>query len=200
MRNIIKIFVNILTTSRLVLSILLMMCFKNISKMNFLIYILLLFLTDFIDGKLARGFKVQTIYGSNMDAIADKFLSIGMLLLLLKNNSIVWVPFIGEIIISIINIKGKIEGKRTESSNIGKIKTWFIAITVFICFGNYFNLITRPIVWISCIVTFIIQIKTAIDYIKYLEKQKPVHKKKKEKNATNILYRLFSTEYYLKNN
>ena len=51
-------------------------------------------ITDFIDGKLARKYKVQTIYGSNMDTIADKALSIGLIILLLQKNKYIWYTYI----------------------------------------------------------------------------------------------------------
>ena len=84
MRNSIKFFVNLLTTLRFLSIIVLIIIFKKVSHRLFILTISLLFLTDFIDGKLARKYKVQTIYGSNMDTIADKALSIGLIILLLQ--------------------------------------------------------------------------------------------------------------------
>ncbi len=200
MRKIMKIVVNLLTTARLILTILLMLLFKNISEIKFLIYITILFLTDFIDGKLARSFQVQTVYGANMDSIADKSLSIGLMLLILKKIPSIWLPLIGEILISSINIIGKIYGKKTNSRIIGKVKTWFISITIIICYINYFNISGNDLVWISCIITLMLQIGVTLDYIYYLKHQKKQELKQKENTENNIFYRLFSTEYYLKNN
>ena len=200
MKKFMKIFVNLLTTSRLILSIMLMLFFKNLSQMKILITIIILFLTDLIDGKIARFFQVQTYYGSNMDTISDKTLSIGLTLLIVSKIPILFLPLIGEIIISLINITGKIIGKKTESSNIGKIKTWVIAITIIISYLYYFKKINYQWVLISSITTFVIQIIVIINYIFFLNQQQKSNEGIEKSNQKNLLYRLFNTEYYLKNN
>ena len=200
MKKFMKIFLNLLTTSRLILSIMLMLFFKNLSQMNILITIIILFLTDLIDGKIARFFQVQTYYGSNMDTISDKTLSIGLTLLIVSKIPILFLPLIGEIIISLINITGKIIGKKTESSNIGKIKTWVIAITIIISYLYYFKKINYQWVLISSITTFVIQIIVIINYIFFLNQQQKSNEGIEKSNQKNLLYRLFNTEYYLKNN
>ena len=200
MKKFMKIFLNLLTTSRLILSIMLMLFFKNLSQMKILITIIILFLTDLIDGKIARFFQVQTYYGSNMDTISDKTLSIGLTLLIVSKIPILFLPLIGEIIISLINITGKIIGKKTESSNIGKIKTWVIAITIIISYLYYFKKINYQWVLISSITTFVIQIIVIINYIFFLNQQQKSNEGIEKSNQKNLLYRLFNTEYYLKNN
>ena len=193
-----KIFVNLLTTLRFLLTIVLMIQFEQISKVKFIIYIIILFLTDYIDGKLARKFKVQTIYGSNMDAIADKTLSIGLMFLMIKTIPIIWLPLIGELVIAIINISGKLMGKKIESIIEGKIKTWVIAITIILSYCYYYQLISYIPIWIGSIITFIFQIYVIIQYIKKIHSQKRILKNK-QSDIKNFLYHLFSTEYYLNN-
>ncbi len=197
MRNSIKFFVNLLTTLRFLSIIVLIIIFKKVSQRLFILTISLLFLTDFIDGKLARKYKVQTIYGSNMDTIADKALSIGLIILLLQNNKYTYLLLLGEIIISIINMSAKLQHKKTKSSPIGKIKTWFLSITIILSYINYFKLLKNIYVFPYIIITVLIQIYCIVDYIIYLIKQKPTPKPKIT-NTKNILYKLFSTEYYLK--
>ena len=178
MRNIMKILVNLLTTSRLIITIFLMALFESISQNKFIIIIAILFLTDFIDGKLARKYNVQTIYGSMMDTIGDKAMSIGLSIILIKNVPIIILPLIGEIIISLINIIGEILGKKTESSPLGKIKMWIVSITIIICYIIYFKKINIKIEYIGCLITFILQTFVIIDYIKRL--------KKKQKKTTTV--------------
>ena len=187
MRKLIKFFVNLV----------LIIIFKKISHRLFIITISLLFLTDFIDGKLARKYKVQTIYGSNMDTIADKALSIGLIILLLKKNKYIYLVLLGEIIISIINTLAKLQHKKTKSSLIGKIKTWFLSITIILSYINYFKLLKTIYVLPYIIITSLTQIYCIVDYIIYLIKQKPAPIREIKSNK-NILYKLFSTEYYLK--
>ena len=197
MRNLIKFFVNLLTTIRFISIIVLIIIFKKISHRLFIITISLLFLTDFIDGKLARKYKVQTIYGSNMDTIADKALSIGLIILLLKKNKYIYLVLLGEIIISIINILAKLQYKKTKSSLIGKIKTWFLSITIILSYINYFKLLKTIYILPYIIITSLTQIYCIVDYIIYLIKQKPAPTREIKSNK-KILYKLFSTEYYLK--
>ena len=197
MRNLIKFFVNLLTTLRFLSILVLIIIFKKTSHRLFIITISLLFLTDFIDGKLARKYKVQTIYGSNMDTIADKALSIGLIILLLKKNKYIYLVLLGEIIISIINTLAKLQHKKTKSSLIGKIKTWFLSITIILSYINYFKLLKTIYVLPYIIITSLTQIYCIVDYIIYLIKQKPAPTREIKSNK-NILYKLFSTEYYLK--
>lgn len=197
MRKLIKFFVNLLTTLRFLSILVLIIIFKKISHRLFIITISLLFLTDFIDGKLARKYKVQTIYGSNMDTIADKALSIGLIILLLKKNKYIYLVLLGEIIISIINTLAKLQHKKTKSSLIGKIKTWFLSITIILSYINYFKLLKTIYVLPYIIITSLTQIYCIVDYIIYLIKQKPAPIREIKSNK-NILYKLFSTEYYLK--
>ena len=202
MRKFMKVFVNLLTTLRLFITIILVFLFRNISNLKFLISIAILFLTDFIDGKLARKYKVQTLYGSNMDTIADKALSIMLILILINKIPILWILLLGEIAISIINITGKLQGKRTKSSLIGKIKTWLIAMAIIISYMNYFNMLPKVIVTITTIITFIIQIIVIYDYLNFLKHQEKSSRNHifKYNGIKDLIYKLFSTEYYLKHN
>ena len=61
-------------------------------------------------------------------------------------------------------------------------------------------MLDKKVVVIATISTFILQILVMIDYTIHLRKQKSTHKKLKYSNMKEILYYLFSTEYYLKNN
>ena len=199
MRNFIKVFVNFLTTLRLLSIIILMFLFQYVSKGLFLFFIVILYLTDFIDGKMARYWKVQTVYGSNMDTIADKFLSIGLILLIVSRISIMWLLLVGEILIAFINVTGKLQGKKTKSSGVGKLKTWLIAIATILCYANYFNIVGKNFVYVSCFITFFCQLYCFVFYIIYLRKQKEsIIKSVNNKNEESLLYRLFSTEYYFK--
>ena len=193
MRNLMKILVNLLTTSRLIITIFLMILFESISQNKFIAIIAILFLTDFIDGKLARKYNVQTIYGSMMDTIGDKAMSIGLSIILIKKVPIIILPLLGEIIISLINIIGEIMEKKPESSPLGKIKMWIVSITIIICYISYFKKMNIKIEDIGCFITFILQIFVIIDYVKRLknkQKKPPLYSKEK------LLYRLFSTKYY----
>ena len=70
-----KLLVNLITASRLLFTVILMIIYKSIPNYWFLILIAIIFSTDFIDGKLARKFHVETFFGSLMDTMADKILN-----------------------------------------------------------------------------------------------------------------------------
>ena len=74
-----KIFVNLITTTRFMYTLILPILQSRMSNTSFIINLIILFLTDTVDGFLARKFKVQTFYGSIMDTIADKTLSLSLI-------------------------------------------------------------------------------------------------------------------------
>ena len=105
MKKYMKIIVNLITTIRFLCALMTPILKLFVSDKVFIITIIVLFMTDSIDGFLARKFKVQSLYGSFMDTIADKAL-IGLLTIMLLVNQIdiLLAMLIGEIIISLINI------------------------------------------------------------------------------------------------
>lgn len=193
-----KTIVNLITTIRFVYTLFLPFLESNISNTAFIINIVVLFSTDLIDGFLARKFRVQTLYGSLMDTVADKALSITLLLILIKKINIVSIMLMGEIIIACINTFSLIKGKKTRSRLLGKIKMWFISATITLGYMNYFDIIGYTFVIVGTILTFIMQVITTIDYIIKLRMQKvgakPIYKAEDKKELKHIL---FNTEYYL---
>ncbi len=199
MKLFMKVFVNMLTTFRLVIIFLFMILFKNMSSLCFFTSTVLIFLTDFIDGLLARKFEVQTFYGSYMDTIADKFFSIGLVLIIVHDVSFSFFILLGEVFIAVINLIGMIRYKKTKSSILGKIKTWLVAICIILCYFYYYFHILFIYVSVSCIITFIIQCIVMIQYFRYLlgQKEKVIHHNRL--NGKGLLYYLFDTDYYLEN-
>ena len=199
-KSLMKIFVNLITTSRLVFSVFLAFMHLKINKYKFLIAAILLFLTDFIDGILARKFKVQSYFGSTMDTIADKTLNIVLLLPLLSNNALAIIVLLEEVLIALMNAYGKFKGKHTRSSIIGKIKMWFLAISVILGYLYIFKSLPLFITNISFVLTIIIELYVIIEYYLYLKNQDSKKKtKKKITNYKKLIYILFSTKYYEEN-
>lgn len=193
-----KIFVNLITTLRMFFSFSLLFFIPRINSYVFLLIIIILFLTDFLDGVLARRFCVQTLYGSTMDTIADKTLSIILLLPLVEKLNSTFLILLGELGISTINVCGRLQQKITKSSICGKIKMWFLAITIVLGYLCYFVVIDRLVVEIGVYITLVFQCYVSIRYIFYLRNQNPVKKEKNfMQNKENLLYVLFNTEYYL---
>lgn len=194
-----KILVNLITTTRFIYTLILPILQLRISNTAFIINLVILFLTDTIDGFLARKFRVQTFYGSIMDTIADKTLSIVLLIILANHINILYVVLLCEILIALLNSFEMARRKRTKSILIGKVKMWFLAITIVSCYLHYFGIITIEIVDILSIITIVMQIITFVSYIKYLESQKNNLREKPElKSMKDLKYILFDTDFYLK--
>lgn len=192
-----KLVTNLITTSRVFLTIILMCLYESISSLWFLIFIALIYATDFIDGKLARGFHVETFYGSLMDTIADKVLNIALLLPLISISKWFLVLLVLEVTILVINTIGTIHGKKTRSSMLGKVKMWFIFLTIILGYSYVFQYIKSKYVLISLVLTIICEVIVIIDYIIFLVKQKKNPKRFKIKNMNDLKYFLFDTEYYI---
>lgn len=103
---------------------------KVILKLNYLISAILFIvasLTDLFDGKIARKYNLVTDFGKVMDAIADKILVNGILIILAYNHDIsVIVPVIivlrDTFVDAIKMVSGK-NGKVVAASMAGKVKT-----------------------------------------------------------------------------
>ena len=208
MKKTIKILNNTLTTLRLIAS-LFMINYVNVFGFKYAALIsLLLFLTDLIDGFVARYFGVQSFYGCLMDAVSDKVLSIISLIILSKYSILVLLPLIIEILILITNILLYRNGYNVKSFMSGKIKTWGIGLLIV---GGYLSvgILNNPktiLIILSILstcfstVAFLDYLKTLINSYKYKSKNKTKDKKKnKLKNIKELYFSFFDTNYYLKN-
>lgn len=121
---------NILTIIRIVLTPIIMI--TGILKHTNIVIILttIAALTDLFDGRLARKWKITTLTGAKLDAVADKLFAIGTIGCLITMFKILWIPFILEILLAITNLYYHFKSKKTESLMIGKIKTTVLFITV----------------------------------------------------------------------
>ena len=88
------------------------------------------FLTDFIDGQLARRLKVQSFFGSLLDSLSDKAFSIICLTLLALENPIFWTLIASEAAIVYANYRSAQKGNNVQSSKPGKIKTGILGASV----------------------------------------------------------------------
>ncbi len=140
------IIVNSVTMTRVIGTFMLPFISIKMKPSVLIIYIGLLLLTDAIDGILARRLKASTIFGSILDATADKLLGIACLGVLARKYPIMILPILTETIITIINTRGAICGSATESSKLGKIKTWVLGLSIILGFTTiYINEIINSI-------------------------------------------------------
>lgn len=124
-------FVLMLTIVRII-GIPLIFCFKDISL---LIYLNILFITDFWDGYLARKYNVTSTSGALLDLLADKVLVTVLLIYLTMLNILpLWITIllvVREIYSMILRIYYLKKNKKIISASIiGKSKTalQFVAI------------------------------------------------------------------------
>lgn len=126
--------------------------------------------TDFLDGYLARSRNMVTDFGKVMDAIADKILVNGVLIILAYNGFIsIVVPIIiitrDTFVDSIKMVSGN-KGKVVAASMMGKAKTICMMIGVsFMLFYNLpFELIHLPLADILIMAASLLSIISGCEY------------------------------------
>ncbi len=162
---------NMLTILRIILTpIILIFLFLK----QYLIAIILTIisaLTDMLDGKIARKYKVTSLLGAKLDSFADKIFALSILIYLSFNNfcnfkfNPVIIILLLEIIIACTNIYIHRKTNITKTLMIGKIKTIslfiFIVFDIFTCFIFSLKTITTGLL----VATINLQILTIISYI-----------------------------------
>lgn len=195
-----KILVNLITTFRFLYALILPVIKAKVSNLAFIVNIVVLLLSDSLDGILARKYKIQTLYGAIMDTLADKALGIILATILINDINLVIFVIINEILILLINGVALLFKKKTKASIFGKIKMWGLSISIVLGYMHYFYSINLEIVNFSLIITIVLQIVTIINYCVSLIKQKSDYKTFKDaKENKNLKYLLFDTDYYMNN-
>lgn len=121
-----KILVNSITATRFLGSIIMTPIYLLFGGLVTSIAAGILFLTDAVDGFLARKLHVQTFFGSLLDGICDKLMGISILIILSTVNPIFIAPIIFEMGILAVNCNSIKKGNNAKSSIAGKIKTVFL--------------------------------------------------------------------------
>ena len=115
---------NILTLTRLIAAPLFIIPTAIAGNVPFIVIFTLLFsLTDAVDGFIARRYNLISELGKDLDAICDKFFAGTLLIAASCFSPILLFNLVGELVIAIINIKHKLDGKQPGSLYVGKIKT-----------------------------------------------------------------------------
>ncbi len=128
------VIVNLLTSVRLVGSIILPFIYYYKGPVIVSIWVLVIFSTDAIDGRLARLWKVETFFGSLLDGICDKLFSIVSLSILSYIRVIMIIPLLLELAIIGVNTIAYKDNKNVQSSKLGKRKTVLLAATIILSF------------------------------------------------------------------
>ena len=127
-------------------------------------------ITDFFDGYLARNNNMVTDFGKVMDAIADKILVNGVLIVLAYQGFIsVFVPIliiIRDTVVDSIKMVSGNKGKVVGASPLGKIKTvcMMIGISFMLFYNLPFELVHIPFADILILVACILSVISGCQY------------------------------------
>lgn len=126
-----KVIVNSITSCRILATILTPILFNVLSAPLFIVFIGAILLTDSLDGILARKWKVSTLGGSILDMSADKVFAFSVLIALATMFPVMLIPLGLETLISSINLSGINKSTIGKSSQLGRIKTWIMGLSIF---------------------------------------------------------------------
>lgn len=211
--------INLLTCTRLLGAFLLPFIFMSKGASFGAIITIILFITDWIDGLLARSLNASTFFGAGMDALSDKLLNICSFSLLGATYNTMMLPLLIEIAIMYTNYSTYRYGGNVKSSKIGKIKTIILDVFVILSFCllalGFFNFNNTFIIFLINKTSELINLFSSIitiaglialgDYIKYNKEQRKNPKaleikveEKKLKPLKKLFKDLLSTSYYKK--
>lgn len=127
-------------------------------------------LTDFIDGHIARSHNLVTDFGKVMDAIADKVLVNGVLIILACDHRIsVAIPVIiitRDIFVDAFKMASGKKGKVVAASIMGKIKTvcMLIGISLTMFYNLPFELIGINVAGALLVIATILSVVSGCEY------------------------------------
>ena len=126
--------VNFLTLLRIVGTIILIPLYKIFGGKIAGFTSLFCYLTDSIDGILARKWKVSTFFGALFDGFADKLFTIINFILLYMISPYALVPIVIEILIVVVQMIKYSRNLNIQSNIVGKAKVWFLALSIVLTF------------------------------------------------------------------
>ena len=209
--------VNLITFSRVLGSVILPIIYftKGIEWLGF--FVVILFLTDCIDGKLSRFWQVESFFGGFLDSIGDKLFAFVMITILSYEYPAMLIVLLLEFIIFVINTLAFSENKNVQSSKMGKFKTFILDTSISIMFlytargiyskyisvsfNNFLNNSQYAVSYILIGIMIGMELLTISDYSKNRFKQTSYEsmKGKKLKSFSEIWQMLIDRDFYLKN-
>jgi CDP-diacylglycerol--glycerol-3-phosphate 3-phosphatidyltransferase len=147
-------------------------------------------LTDFLDGYIARKRNIVTVFGSFLDPIADKFLVVASLIMLLAldrvNSVVVIILVLREMYMTSLRLLAMTEGISVPVSSLGKWKTsaQMVAIPMLMINEKFLGLplpiIGTVLIYISAFLSFLSALLYSLSMIKKLREAR-VEKKRLKK-------------------
>jgi CDP-diacylglycerol--glycerol-3-phosphate 3-phosphatidyltransferase/cardiolipin synthase len=145
-------------------------CDTNFTNIAATVIFVIASLTDFVDGYIARKYKLVTKAGKILDPIADKILVASALILLVELERVPgWLVIIilaREFIVGALRDYASSEGVVIPAGWSGKIKTAFqmVAIGFLVYKNDFMNIPVFTIGQILIYISVVISIYSAIDY------------------------------------
>ena len=212
-------FINLITAIRLIGAFILPFIYYKHGTSIASVLIIILFITDLIDGFLARKLNGSTFFGCILDAFSDKVLNAVSFLILGLEYNLMFAPIIIEIAILYTNYSTYRYGGNVQSSPAGKYKTAIVDVAVILCFivlalptfkinSMFVNKIiihTTAIINILALIILGACLMALFDYMKKnnIARLNPKsniikYEKKKKKDFKRISKELFDIDYYKK--
>ena len=108
---------------------------RHFSGFTIGIMTIFIYLSDVLDGILARFWKVSTFFGALFDGAADKlFTIVNYIVLYIIVGDIALIPLLIEFLICIVQFMKYKFNMNIKSNIIGKVKVWFLALSIVLTF------------------------------------------------------------------
>ncbi|MBQ9832351.1 MAG: CDP-diacylglycerol--glycerol-3-phosphate 3-phosphatidyltransferase [Clostridia bacterium] len=165
---------NILTVMRMVLIPFFMACFYlPLENKMFIAAILftVAYITDALDGQIARKYNFVSDFGKLMDPIADKLLTAAAVIMLTSSAVlspiVTFIVIAREIIISGFRLVWAADGRVVAADKLGKIKTvlQFVGILLILLGNPIFSMWNIPMDMIVMYASVIISVISCVNYI-----------------------------------
>lgn len=151
-------------------------------------------ITDFLDGYIARKRNIVTVFGSFLDPIADKFLVVSALIMLMGlervHPIVVIILVLREMYMTSLRLLAMSEGVDVPVSNMGKWKTTaqMIATPMLMIYDDFLGLnlevIGTALMYVAALLSLWSALKYSLSMIKKLQEKRA--EKKKLKKAMKV--------------
>lgn len=148
--------------------------------------------TDFLDGFYARKYQLETVFGSFLDPIADKFLVVSSLIILQGMDRIpviiVIILVLREMYMTALRLLAQERGLKIPVSSLGKWKTTFqmIAIPLLMAYDHPFGISMPMLGTLFIYLASLFSLYSAFIYsLNMLKKIKALRAQKKAERKTH---------------
>lgn len=151
-------------------------------------------ITDFLDGYIARKRNIVTVFGSFIDPIADKFLVVSALIILMALDRVhpivVIILVLREMYMTSLRLLAMSEGVDVPVSDMGKWKTGtqMVATPMLMIYDDFLGLdlpiIGTALIYVAALLSLWSALKYSLNMIKKLQEKRLEKKKQKIKATT----------------